>query len=163
MGDALQALRALADRRDLDRIEVALRTQAEAAGELDWDAQIVCGPGPPARRGPGKGQPLDPGKTPASARSVTGWADHQAPHGLRWPGPRPGHSADSGQDADTSELVGLVDAVRVARPGGRGRPRMRPDHLTADKAYSSHGAMLTSTRQGCPSRQSARSEKHAYL
>jgi transposase len=30
-----------------------------------------------------------------------------------------------------------VDQVRVARPGGRGRPRMRPDHLTADKAYSS--------------------------
>ena len=42
-----------------------------------------------------------------------------------------------GQDADTSELVGLVDQVRVARPGGRGRPRTRPDHLTGDKAYSS--------------------------
>ena len=42
-----------------------------------------------------------------------------------------------GQDADTSELLGLVDAVRVARPGGRGRPRRRPDHLTGDKAYSS--------------------------
>jgi transposase len=34
-------------------------------------------------------------------------------------------------------LVALVDQVRVARPGGRGRPRTRPDHLTADKAYSS--------------------------
>jgi transposase len=33
--------------------------------------------------------------------------------------------------------VGLVDQVRLARPGGRGRPRQRPDHLTADKAYSS--------------------------
>ena len=42
-----------------------------------------------------------------------------------------------GQDADTSQLVGLVDAVRVARQGGRGRPRQRPDHLTGDKAYSS--------------------------
>jgi transposase len=42
-----------------------------------------------------------------------------------------------GQDADTGQLVGLVDQVRVARPGGRGRPRTRPDHLTADKAYSS--------------------------
>ena len=30
-----------------------------------------------------------------------------------------------------------MDAVRVARPGGRGRPRVRPDHLTGDKAYSS--------------------------
>jgi hypothetical protein len=35
-------------------------------------------------------------------------------------------------------LVGLVDAVWVARPGGCGRPRVRPDHLTGDKAYSSH-------------------------
>ena len=42
-----------------------------------------------------------------------------------------------GQDADTSELVGLVDAVRVARPGGGGRPRTRVAHLTGDKAYSS--------------------------
>jgi hypothetical protein len=40
-----------------------------------------------------------------------------------------------GQDADTSELVGLVDAVRVARPGGQGRPRTRVAHLTGDKAY----------------------------
>ena len=42
-----------------------------------------------------------------------------------------------GQDADTSELVGLVDAVRVAQPGRRGRPRTRVAHLTGDKAYSS--------------------------
>jgi hypothetical protein len=42
-----------------------------------------------------------------------------------------------GQDADTCQLVGLVDAVRVARPGGRGRPRTRVAHLTGDKAYSS--------------------------
>ena len=27
--------------------------------------------------------------------------------------------------------------MRVARPGGRGRPRQRPDRLTGDKAYSS--------------------------
>jgi len=42
-----------------------------------------------------------------------------------------------GQDADTSQLVALVDAVRVTRPGGRGRPRTRVAHLTGDKAYSS--------------------------
>jgi transposase len=42
-----------------------------------------------------------------------------------------------GQDADTLQLVGLVDQVRVARPGGRGRPRTRVAHLTGDKAYSS--------------------------
>src|SRR5206468_8285902 len=42
-----------------------------------------------------------------------------------------------GQDADTSELVRLVDQVRVAQPGRRGRPRTRVAHLTGDKAYSS--------------------------
>ena len=42
-----------------------------------------------------------------------------------------------GQDADTLQLVGLVDAVGVARPGGRGRPRIRVAHLTGDKASSS--------------------------
>jgi transposase len=42
-----------------------------------------------------------------------------------------------GQDSDTGELVALVDQVRVARPGGRGRPRTRVAHLTGDKAYSS--------------------------
>jgi hypothetical protein len=34
-------------------------------------------------------------------------------------------------------LLGLLDAVRVPRPGGVGRPRVRPDYLVADKAYSS--------------------------
>jgi transposase len=40
-----------------------------------------------------------------------------------------------GQDADTRQLIALIDQVRVARR--RGRPRMRVGHLTGDKAYSS--------------------------
>jgi transposase len=42
-----------------------------------------------------------------------------------------------GQAADTKELVALLDNVAVARPGGKGRPRKRLDHLLADKAYGS--------------------------
>jgi transposase len=42
-----------------------------------------------------------------------------------------------GQAADTKQLVPLLDAVAVPRPGGTGRPRKRPDSLSADKAYSS--------------------------
>ena len=38
---------------------------------------------------------------------------------------------------DTSQSVELVEAVRVARSGGRGRPRTRVAHLVGDKAYSS--------------------------
>jgi transposase len=29
-----------------------------------------------------------------------------------------------------------MDGIRVRRPGGRGRPRSRPDRLIADKGYS---------------------------
>ena len=42
-----------------------------------------------------------------------------------------------GQAADTRQLVVLLDQISVARPGGVGRPRKRPDSVTADKAYSS--------------------------
>jgi transposase len=44
-----------------------------------------------------------------------------------------------GQDADTRQLVRLLDDVAVPRPGGIGRPRKRLDSLCADKAYSSRG------------------------
>ncbi len=43
----------------------------------------------------------------------------------------------AGQASDTRQLVPLLDQVAVARPGGVGRPRKRPDSLSADKAYSS--------------------------
>ena len=42
-----------------------------------------------------------------------------------------------GQAADTRQLIPLLDQVRVARPGGIGRPRTRPASVTGDKAYSS--------------------------
>lgn len=42
-----------------------------------------------------------------------------------------------GQASDTRQLVALLDQVAVTRPGGVGRPRKRPDSVTADKAYSS--------------------------
>jgi transposase len=42
-----------------------------------------------------------------------------------------------GQAADTKQLVALLDQIAVARPGGVGRPRKRPDSVTGDKAYSS--------------------------
>jgi len=42
-----------------------------------------------------------------------------------------------GQAADTKQLVALLDQIAVTRPGGIGRPRKRPDSVTADKAYSS--------------------------
>jgi transposase len=55
-----------------------------------------------------------------------------------------------GQDADTKELLTLVDTVAVPRPGGRGRHRKRLDHLTADKAYGSKANRAALRRRGIP-------------
>lgn len=55
-----------------------------------------------------------------------------------------------GQDADTRQLVRLVDDVAVARPGGTGRPRKRLDCLAADKAYSSKGNRTALRRRRIP-------------
>lgn len=41
-----------------------------------------------------------------------------------------------GQRHDSTQLRAVLDGIRVPRPGGRGRPRMRPDRLIADKGYS---------------------------
>ena len=45
--------------------------------------------------------------------------------------------ADGGpQRHESTQLGAVLDAVRVPRLGGRGRPRKRPEHLLADKGYS---------------------------
>jgi transposase len=41
-----------------------------------------------------------------------------------------------GQRHDSTQLEPVLDAIRVPRPGGKGRPRKRPDHLIGDKGYS---------------------------
>lgn len=41
-----------------------------------------------------------------------------------------------GQRHESTQLAALLDGIRVPRPGGVGRPRKRPEHLTADKGYS---------------------------
>jgi transposase len=87
--------------------------------------------------GPAKGDRADPGKPPAGAGPVAGGLTTKLHTICDGRGRNLATRLTPGQDADTSELVGLVDQVRVARPGGRGRPRIRPDHLTGDKAYSS--------------------------
>jgi transposase len=42
----------------------------------------------------------------------------------------------AGQRHDSTQLGPVLDGIRVPRPGGRGRPRTRPDRLIADKGYS---------------------------
>ena len=44
----------------------------------------------------------------------------------------------------------MLDAIRVPRPGGRGRPRKRPDRLLADKGYSYPSCRTLLRRRGIP-------------
>lgn len=56
----------------------------------------------------------------------------------------PGHRHDS------TQLEPLLDAIRVPRPGGRGRPRSRPARLIADKGYSYPRCRRLLRRRGIP-------------
>ncbi len=42
----------------------------------------------------------------------------------------------AGQRHESTQLATLLDGIRVPRPGGRGWPRKRPEHLLADRGYS---------------------------
>jgi transposase len=52
-----------------------------------------------------------------------------------------------GNVADTTELERVLAGVRVPRVG-RGRPRTRPEHLVADKGYSSRANRAMLRRRG---------------
>jgi transposase len=52
-----------------------------------------------------------------------------------------------GQAGDNPQLLPLLDDIRVPRVGP-GRPRKRPDHLIADKAYSHPSTRRALRRRG---------------
>ena len=55
-----------------------------------------------------------------------------------------------GQRHDSTQLEPVLDAIRVQRPGDRGRPRKRPDHLIGDKGYSYDRCRRVLRRRGIP-------------
>ncbi len=55
-----------------------------------------------------------------------------------------------GQRHDSTQLEPVLDAIRVPRSGGRGRPRKRPDHLIGDKGYSYDRCRRVLRRRGIP-------------
>lgn len=55
-----------------------------------------------------------------------------------------------GQRHESTQLGAVLDAIHVPRPGGRGRPRKRPDHLIADKGYSYPRCRRLLRRRGLP-------------
>ena len=55
-----------------------------------------------------------------------------------------------GQRHESTQLGPVLDAIRVPRPGGCGRPRKRPDHVIADKGYSYESCRRLLRRRGIP-------------
>lgn len=67
----------------------------------------------------------------------------------------------AGQRHDSTQLVPVLDGIRVPRPGGRGRPRTRPDRLIADKGYSYARCRESLRRRGIPHTIPERSDQRA--
>ncbi len=56
----------------------------------------------------------------------------------------------AGQRNEAPELGDLLDGIRVARPGGAGRPRKRPGRLLADRGYAHANGSSLLRRRGIP-------------
>ncbi len=66
-----------------------------------------------------------------------------------------------GQAGDNPQLLPLLDAIRVPRIGP-GRPRKRPEHLIADKAYSHLSTRRVLRRRGIAHSIPEKSNQKAY-
>ena len=53
-----------------------------------------------------------------------------------------------GQRHESTQLEAVLDAIRVKRPGGAGRPSKRPEQLIADRGYSYPSCRLLLRRRG---------------
>ncbi len=66
-----------------------------------------------------------------------------------------------GQRHDRTQLEPVLDAIRVPRPAGRGRPRKRPAHLIGDKGYSYARCRRALRRRGIPHTIPERADQRA--
>jgi transposase len=125
------------------RVVGRLQALADARGLITWDVSVdstinrVHQHAAGARTDPG-GQKQPPGDEPADhalGRSRGGWttkihlACEQGRKVLSL-------VLTAGHRGDSPQFAAVLEGIRVARTGP-GRPRTRPDHVLADKAYSS--------------------------
>ena len=174
MEDGLRAASALVGRRDLG---VAAATGPGPGGRGRWDrlgrggGLDICA-GPPARGrraprsaadrakgGPGLGTPERTGAGAAAGPPGGGGARGEALGRSRGGLTTKIHlSADGrcrilsllltcGERADCTQFIPVLERIRVPRPG-QGRPRSKPDSVSADRAYSSREIRAYLRRRG---------------
>lgn len=123
-----------------EHIESTLIAAADAAGKLSWQVSVdsttsrahVHAAG--ARRDSCQRVPGEP-EHHALGRSRGGWSTKTHLGTDQHRGVL-SFVLTPGQAGDSPEMIPVLDGIRVPRPGG-GRPRTRPEHVLADKAYSS--------------------------
>jgi transposase len=67
----------------------------------------------------------------------------------------------AGQRHDSTQLAPVLAGIRVPRPGGRGRPRTRPDRVIADKGYSYARCRRLLRQRGIPHTIPERADQRA--
>jgi transposase len=67
-----------------------------------------------------------------------------------------------GQWGDSPQFQAVLKRIRVPRPGGRGRPRTRPDVVRGDKAYSSRANRSYLRRRGIRATIPIKKDQAAY-
>jgi transposase len=127
-----------------DRLLARVQTKSDAVGELVWEVSIdsttarahqhASG----ARRRPSRadeqmGVQHPPDEGLGRSRGGLTTKAHLACDGKGRP---LSVVITPGQRHDSTQLEAVLGAIRVPRPGGRGRPRTRPDRVIADKGYS---------------------------
>jgi len=135
------------------QIESALLTEADRQGKLDWRSFSVDSTSIRAHVHAA-------GARRDSVNRVAGEPDHHALGRSRGGWGTKVHLAveqgrgvvsillTPGQAGDPPQLIPVLDQVRVARPGGLGRPRQRPERVLADAAYSSRENRSWLTKKG---------------
>lgn len=123
-----------------ERIESALIAAADARGKLSWQVAVDSTTS--------RAHVHAAGARRDSVDLVAGEPDHHALGRSRGGWSTKTHLVcdqhrgvlsfrlTPGQAGDSPELITVLDAIRVTRPGP-GRPRTRPERVLADKAYSS--------------------------
>jgi transposase len=141
-----------------DRLLASAQAAVDAAGEIGWticvDGTVVRAPqhAAGARHRPSKADRAAQVEHPpdeALGRSRGGLTTklHLSCDG----GGRPlAVVLTPGQRHERTQLGAVLDAIRVPRPGGPGRPRKRPDHVIADKGYSYPACRRLLRRRGIP-------------
>lgn len=66
-----------------------------------------------------------------------------------------------GQGGDNPQLLPLLEAIAF-KTGKPGRPRKRPEHLVADRAYSHNSTRALLRQRGIPHSIPERSDQRAY-